>query len=240
MRIRRRKPDLGEVRPYNVLWGVPRREGHSDTDDPLAHHGLVQHAFVMGNDARALCGFAPPKRSSRADRTPRPQLALPGQSNPPCRKCVALLEAAASRVEVAQHPAEAQPAHPAPHDTPAAPPMPRSSRAWPVGSTPRSTTWTPRAEPDPSAPGEEEIDEIVVSHPSARVRRGGLVTVPAGRQSVVAELPESARGAAVAAQVDGDYGSVRVKAVALRDDGRLHITLNESTSEPVEVVWFVI
>ena len=79
-----------------------------------------------------------------------------------------------------------------------------------------------------------------MSHPSARVRRGGLVTVPAGRQSVVAELPENARGAAVAAQVDGDYGDVRVKSVALRDDGRLYITLSERTSEPVEVIWFVI
>ena len=92
MRVFRRPRDsYNDPAATDFIWGVPRREGHSDTDDPGAHSGVVQHAFEFGRDDRAICGFEPPKRTSRAYREARPQLAVPGRDNPKCRKCELLV-----------------------------------------------------------------------------------------------------------------------------------------------------
>jgi hypothetical protein len=96
MRIfRRPRENYDDAAATEVMWGVPRREGLSDTDDPSAHSGVMQHAFEFGRDERAICGFEPPKRPSRAYRDARSQLAVPGRDNPKCRKCEVLV---ASRV----------------------------------------------------------------------------------------------------------------------------------------------
>src|SRR3954447_2754765 len=87
------------IQPEGVLWGVPRREGSSDTDDPLVHAGLVQHAFVLGQDEQALCGYKTPKYATTADKTARPRLALAGRDNPRCRKCTVALALAPGHVE---------------------------------------------------------------------------------------------------------------------------------------------
>lgn len=92
MPLLRRPKDAGlRFKPDDVLWGVARREGYSDTDDPTQHDAVVQHAFEFGTDKRAICGFEPPRRRSRVTATPHPQLAIPGPSNPRCPRCEALL-----------------------------------------------------------------------------------------------------------------------------------------------------
>ncbi len=72
-----------------ILWGVTRREGCLDLDDPKAHAGLVQHAFALGNDERAVCGYRPPRRRSAFSKAMRVELTAPSpEYNPPCGKCL--------------------------------------------------------------------------------------------------------------------------------------------------------
>lgn len=287
--LRRRRRDLGEIRADNILWGVPRREGYSDTDDPLVHEGLVQHAFLMGEDDQALCGLRPARRLSRADRTPRAQLALAGPANPRCEKCEAALAAgtiSSPSTFVAQArpepPSVAKPtASPPADEKPAAPPVPAESPESQAASEPADDKAASEpagdeeadqghpdsgddGQPENAQAGSEPAEELPVeeppaeepavgepavgepaelrvpSHPSTRVRRGGLITIPAGRQSVLAELPASAHGAAIAAEIDGGAGQIRVQSVALNEDGTLRITLNQPTAEPIDVMWFVV
>lgn len=80
-----------------VIWGVARRAGLDEQDDPKAHAGLTQHAFEQGNDDRAICGFEPPKRASSPTSKPRPQLSMPNpRLNPRCPKCLKLMVPAPS------------------------------------------------------------------------------------------------------------------------------------------------
>jgi hypothetical protein len=201
------------------MWGVPRREGHSDTDDPLAHAGLVQHAFLLGQDERALCGFAPPKRVSRTDMTARPQLALAGRDNPRCAKCTALVSATA---RAPQGDAE---------DSPDVSPEP-------MGGQEISAD-------DPDLSGDPDDETADGSEPDAprrrsSVRQGGRATVPAGRRSVVTEIPGRARGMAIAAQLEGAPHGLWVQSVTLQPDGTARIALNQRTDLPVDVVWFTV
>jgi hypothetical protein len=302
--LRRRRRDLGEIRADNILWGVPRREGYSDTDDPLVHEGLVQHAFLMGEDDQALCGLRPARRLSRVDRTPRAQLALAGPANPRCEKCEAVLAAgtisspstfvaqarpersdATAPGEPSQPDAAASPAQPAPE---LPPPVAEAGKAAeedtletadddgdheppdegngsvPPDAAPERQPTDDKADSEPGSdtaasepahdredsrpaedvageqPAAEPAELLVTSHPSTRVRRGGLITIPVGRQSVLAELPASAHGAAIAAEIDGGAAQIRVQSVALHDDGTLRITLNQPTTEAIDVMWFVV
>ena len=96
-----------------MIWGVPLREGHSDDDDPRAHQGVAQHAFEIGSDERAVCGFEPPKRSHGIYKAPRPQLGLPsGRYNPRCKKCAALVVPVGSEADDTGQPAAAVEARP--------------------------------------------------------------------------------------------------------------------------------
>lgn len=75
--------------PADILWGVDRREGCSTIDDPRAHRGRTQHAYVAGFDDQALCGHNPTGWLARQDVP----LAMPTELNPQCQKCrVALRE----------------------------------------------------------------------------------------------------------------------------------------------------
>jgi hypothetical protein len=77
--------------PAEVVWGVPLRPGFSDDDDPRAHEGVAQHAFEIGSDRRAICGFEPPVRATPG-RSSRPMLALASSVyNPRCRKCSSMV-----------------------------------------------------------------------------------------------------------------------------------------------------
>src|SRR5688572_8511526 len=176
-----------------VLWGVPRREGYSDTSDPLAHKGLTQHAFEFGIDERAICGFEPPRRPSRNYRDPRPQLALAGTDNPRCPKCAALLgrrgAVAADEVATEQRDAEDTSAQ-------AVGIAERALAERPSKFAPREPGWDLRQTVEVN--GETNGDEPEDTAPQAErrpagrrsVRRGGIAVVPAGRKSIVIDFPE--------------------------------------------------
>jgi hypothetical protein len=70
-----------------ITWGVRRRPGFSEFDDPSVHHGLTQHAFVQGLDLRALCGYRPHPRS----RGRSVRVAAATESNPACAECTAAI-----------------------------------------------------------------------------------------------------------------------------------------------------
>jgi hypothetical protein len=83
-RIGRRAVLEREFNAHEVMWGVRRRAGYGDTDDPSAHAGLIQHAFLIGDATTALCGFKP-LRFGRRRAMP---LALATDYNPHCRRCL--------------------------------------------------------------------------------------------------------------------------------------------------------
>ena len=69
--------------PDQIIWGVRRKYGYSEIDDPSVHSGLEQHAFVVGDYGAALCGA-----KAHGWRKPKHiRLALPTEENPLCRKC---------------------------------------------------------------------------------------------------------------------------------------------------------
>jgi len=103
----KRAQDAPLYEEEQVIWGVPRRAGLDEQDDPKAHGGLTQHAFELGNDERAICGFEPPKRASGPTAKPRAQLAVPNpRLNPRCPKCVKLIAVPVVVVEAAEEAAE--------------------------------------------------------------------------------------------------------------------------------------
>ena len=69
--------------PDQIIWGVRRKYGYSEIDDPSAHRGLEQHAFVVGDYGVALCGAKVYGRRKPSHI----RLALPTEENPACRKC---------------------------------------------------------------------------------------------------------------------------------------------------------
>jgi hypothetical protein len=210
-----------------VLWGVGRREGFSDTNDPLAHLGLTQHAFEAGIDDRAICGFEPPRRPSGRQRIPRPQLALAGTDNPQCPRCVALIErrhvvddaeTATQQVgdEVSIQPGEV---------------------------APRESGWEPRqpveAEAEYHEPGGPQPGR---RHTARRrsVRRGGIVIVKAGHRSAVVDVPPVGGLSGMVAVVEPPLKDVRVASVTLADEGKARITLNRAAPAPVSVTWYLV
>lgn len=77
-----------------VLWGVVRAQDCFDMHDTARHSGLVQHAFPLGRDWLAACGFRTPLQRA-FDGVRRPLLAMPGIHNPRCDACLALIVPAA-------------------------------------------------------------------------------------------------------------------------------------------------
>ena len=250
------------IEPEGVMWGVPRREGSSDTDDPLVHVGVVQHAFALGQDDRALCGFKTPKYATTGDKTPRPRLALAGRDNPRCRKCTAAValapghvddevapEAAAAGSEVSSVEAaldEVELVLPVDgaqedvdDDVPAGDPS-ENGAAQPVEAAVQEA----EAGSDDSEGSEERSDTQTTTRAGAKrrtsVRRGGRVTVPAGRRSVVVRLPSSARGSAIAAEIDGDPDDLHVQVVRMPKDGFAQVTLNRKAHTSIDVVLFFV
>ena len=67
---------------WMIVWGVRRRDGFSEFDDPRAHGYRMSHAY-FGGQLVALCGYRP-FRWRRARSVP---LAAATESNPECRKC---------------------------------------------------------------------------------------------------------------------------------------------------------
>jgi hypothetical protein len=97
------RPSQGRPRyaAAEVEWAAALREGHSDEDDPRAHKGVIQHAYSIGEEAHAICGYTPPLRAM-PDGTKRPALALPtDRYNPRCRRCTQLIWSARSEDNIA-------------------------------------------------------------------------------------------------------------------------------------------
>jgi len=73
-----------------VMWGVPIRAGFSELDDPWYHRGLTGHAFPVGYDQAALCGYQPRRRGFLSRRPAK--LGLPSDRiNPMCRECAQMV-----------------------------------------------------------------------------------------------------------------------------------------------------
>ena len=88
MSFSRRKPLHVDVSWDDVVWGVRRRRGYGPIDDPRAHAGRTQHAFLVGSDAEALCGYRSQGRLGRRLAVP---LALATDYNPYCRRCLSAI-----------------------------------------------------------------------------------------------------------------------------------------------------
>ena len=239
--FRRGRSDPTQITADMVLWGVARREGASDRDDPIAHAGLVQHAFELGDVDQAICGFRPPMRPGFSGTNRTAQLALPGPDNPLCTKCQRLLgRASQSHVAATELPQMTQA---------------ESELAWESD---------PAAEPAPDAVDEEQvsIDEVIpaevdeqpepheelaeTDRPEVRtpkrssVRRIGRISVPQGRRSIVVRVPDKLRGAAITANIEGEEVDLLVQSVRVADDGTVRINLNRRTSTPVHLVLYVV
>jgi hypothetical protein len=222
-----------------VLWGVPRREGYSDTSDPLAHTGLTQHAFEFGIDDRAICGFEPPRRPSRSYRDPRPQLALAGTDNPRCPRCAALLErrSAIGVDELAPEQRGGETLAQAagiPH---------RSLEERPSKFAPREPGWELRqtVETDGDDAGEAAPQaERRTTAGRRSVRRGGIAVVPAGRKSIVIDVPEVTGLAGIVANVEPPVEDLRVATVTLAEGGKATIGLSRTAPAPVRVAWYLV
>jgi len=93
--FRRRHVTALVFRVDDVRWGVKRRTGFSEIDDPLAHGTAQAHAYVAGNDRLALCGYRPYRR---ARQQPLVSLALPTLDNPDCESCRSATSSALSLV----------------------------------------------------------------------------------------------------------------------------------------------
>jgi hypothetical protein len=82
----RRGQTVDAIDPSEVVWGVKRRSGFGDLDDPSAHAGLTMHAFPVGNSSRAICGYRPLSTFTRR----LVALAAVTEYNAPCRECASL------------------------------------------------------------------------------------------------------------------------------------------------------
>jgi hypothetical protein len=93
-RFRRTYEPALDFRLSDVSWGVKRRPGFSEFDDPQAHATSTAHAFVSGNDALAICGYRPYRRRRHSSVT----LAAPSEQNPECERCRSILPLAVALV----------------------------------------------------------------------------------------------------------------------------------------------
>lgn len=93
------RPIPARVAADQVSWGVVRLPRCLDVGDTARRAGIVGHAFPLGDDARALCGFRTPRRRL-IDGSRRPLLALPGAHNPACPTCAERVAPAAGPLGV--------------------------------------------------------------------------------------------------------------------------------------------
>lgn len=236
----RSKKPTGPWSEKDLIWGISRRAGYSDTDDPKTHTGVTQHAFELGQDARAICGYGPPQRRSLVGLEPRPQLAVPGPDNPRCPKCSALImrqavsETPAPRVGVLEAIAEEAAQYEA-----VAPTLPETT-----SDRPLQLGWDA---PPPEYAHEEPKTERAAPQrrPRARlrrrsVRRGGTRTIAAARRSLTIRITGQVDGAGVVAHLLDAPDDVRVSSVSFKADGIARINLNKPASVPVTVTWFIV
>jgi hypothetical protein len=217
-------PDGKQWSEGELIWGVPRRPGYDDQDDPKGHAGLTQHAFEPGNDERAICGYEPPKRAAGPTAKPRPQLAMPtARLNPRCAKCARLIETpevptllpALAAIEAAAIDAATTTDAAAMAEAAAAAPEP------PRLARPHSATKASKPERPPSESWEG----------TAVFRAGDVLAMV---------RPPSQPGLGVVASVVSGPSGTRVVSVNIDADGIAVITLSEPARAPVTVAWFAV
>lgn len=107
-----------------VLWGIVTRDGFDELDDPSWHKGMKAHAYPVGMDDEAICGFRPPK--SRLRGRGRARLALPSAGvHRTCTRCASRITAPCRPMPVSyvlRRSAVPVPVVPAPPRTSQAPP----------------------------------------------------------------------------------------------------------------------
>jgi hypothetical protein len=207
-----------------VLWGIPRRHGYSDIDDPRAHSGIAQHAFPLGHNERAICGNEPPKRPTWINPVPHAQLAVPSPIyNPRCQDCQRLLVGR--------------------------PGLDRRTRdlfgsvAIPIEVDPLAAPISLEAIeplPPPETIGVEAIQPPRRKSSRRSVRRGGTTTVEPGEPIVEIHALEATAGAGIVASVVDGPDGVRVASVTVHDGGRATIELNQVSTSPIRVAWFIV
>ncbi len=75
-----------------ILWGIAIRDGFDELDDPSWHREMTAHAYLLGNDGEAICGFRPPR--SRVRGRDRARLAFPSPGvHRTCTRCAARVTA---------------------------------------------------------------------------------------------------------------------------------------------------
>jgi hypothetical protein len=197
-----------------LIWGVPRRPGYDDQDDPKAHAGLTQHAFEPGNDETAICGFEPPKRSSGPLAKPRPQLAMPSaRLNPRCPKCARLVL------------------------TPSVPVPPLALAA--IDAVTPAVSAAPAQPPSPARVGAASAAKNTKPESARSEAWEGTALLGAGDMVAMVRPPSQPGLGVVASVVSGPSGT-RVASVNMNADGLAVITLSEPAGAPVTVAWFAV
>jgi hypothetical protein len=84
--LRNRFPEMSIDRS-EILWGIRRQAGSGDLFDPASQAGIKAHAFAVGRDDIAVCGFRP----LRLGRRRAMPIAAASEYNPQCSKCLARL-----------------------------------------------------------------------------------------------------------------------------------------------------
>ena len=86
LNLRHQFPEMSIDRS-EVLWGIRRQAGSGDMFDLASQAGVKAHAFAVGRDDIAVCGFRP-LRFGRRRAMP---VAAATEYNPQCTKCLARL-----------------------------------------------------------------------------------------------------------------------------------------------------
>lgn len=212
-----------------VLWGVVRRDGMSDLDDPSAHAGLAQHAYPVDADEQAICGYRPPRRRTQFSSGARVELAAPSSVyNPACERCVAAIGASPD-AEAGAITLEAKAVDAAPTATL-------------MHANDQDLSTDTLAEADTS--GHEmpsalpEAVAATVELPT--VRHGGFATIEPGDHSLTLRSRDLRAGAAIVASLEGAPRGLRVVSVAVHGRGLASVVLNRKVERPVQVAWFVV
>jgi hypothetical protein len=74
----------------DVAWSIRIRHGFSELDDPAAHHGVRQHAYLLGCDSTPVCGERPALADRVLGRASRLGPPSP-MHNPRCHVCLRLV-----------------------------------------------------------------------------------------------------------------------------------------------------
>jgi len=216
-----------------VLWGVVRRDGLSDLDDPSAHAGLAQHAYPVNADEQAICGYRPPRRRTLFSSGPRVELIAPSSVyNTPCKRCVAAIgdppdaEASSLAASIGEISTTAGAAE--------TPPITQAN-----DEALSNDTLAHAQTPLPHVPGTVAAT-VAATVALPTLRHGGVATIERGDDSLTLRSGDLRAGAAIVASLEGAPRGLRVVSVAVHGRGLASVVLNRKVKRSVLVAWFVV